>query len=74
MGFVRSPEEVARIQRVLQRPRFVGAEMLTIDFMTSTNRRAVDISVKLMTIPSAPLRSSSVCPERTATPGPELIQ
>lgn len=35
MGFVKSPEEVARIQKVLQRPRFVGAEMLTIDFMTS---------------------------------------
>jgi acetoacetate decarboxylase len=35
MGFVKSPEEVARIQSVLQRPRFVGAEMLTVDFLTS---------------------------------------
>jgi len=35
MGFVKTPEEVARIQSVLQRQRFVGAEMLTIDFLTS---------------------------------------
>ena len=35
MGFVKSTEQVARIQKVLQRPRFVGAEMLTIDFVTS---------------------------------------
>ncbi len=34
MGFVKTPEEIARIQAVLQRPRFVGAEMLTVDFLT----------------------------------------
>ncbi len=35
MGFVKSPEEVARIEKVLKRPRFVGAEMLTVNFVTS---------------------------------------
>lgn len=35
MGFVKSPEELARIQSVLERPRFVGAEMLTVDFLTA---------------------------------------
>lgn len=34
MGFVKTPEEVARIQAVLSAPRFVGAEMLSIDFLT----------------------------------------
>jgi hypothetical protein len=28
MGFVRTAEEIARIQSVLRQPRFVGAEML----------------------------------------------
>ena len=34
MGFVKTPEEVKRIEAVLQRPRFVGAEMLMINFLT----------------------------------------
>jgi acetoacetate decarboxylase len=34
VGFVKTPEEIARIQAVLSRPRFVGAEMLTVDFLT----------------------------------------
>lgn len=34
MGFVKTPEEVVRIQAVLKQPRFVGAEMLSIDFLT----------------------------------------
>jgi acetoacetate decarboxylase len=35
MGFVKTPEEVARIEKVASRPRFVGSEMLTIDFLTT---------------------------------------
>jgi hypothetical protein len=35
MGFVKTPEEVARIEKVASHPRFVGSEMLTIDFLTS---------------------------------------
>jgi acetoacetate decarboxylase len=35
MGFVKTPEEVARIEKVTSRPRFVGSEMLTIDFLTT---------------------------------------
>ena len=34
MGFVKTPEEVKRIEAVLKRPRFVGAEMLMIEFLT----------------------------------------
>jgi acetoacetate decarboxylase len=34
MGFVKTPEEIARIKRVLKQPRFVGAEMLMVDFLT----------------------------------------
>lgn len=34
MGFVKTKEEIAAIQRVLKQPRFVGAEMLTLDFLT----------------------------------------
>jgi acetoacetate decarboxylase len=34
MGFVKTREEVARIQKVLKQPRFVGSEMLSIDFLT----------------------------------------
>lgn len=34
MGFVKTKEEIAAIERVLKRPRFVGAEMLMIDFLT----------------------------------------
>src|SRR5258708_31200105 len=33
MGFVRSSEEIARIQDTLSHPRFVGAEMLSVDFL-----------------------------------------
>jgi acetoacetate decarboxylase len=35
MGFVRSSEEIARIQHTLSHPRFVGAEMLGVDFLTT---------------------------------------
>jgi acetoacetate decarboxylase len=35
MGFVKTTEEIAAIERVLKRPRFVGAEMLTLDFLTA---------------------------------------
>jgi acetoacetate decarboxylase len=34
MGFVRSREEIARIQEALSKPRFVNAEMLVVDFLT----------------------------------------
>ncbi len=34
MGFVKTSAEVARIQAVLRQPRFVGAEMLTAEFLT----------------------------------------
>jgi acetoacetate decarboxylase len=34
MGFVRTKEEIARIQQALQHPRFVNAEMLSVDFLT----------------------------------------
>ena len=34
MGFVRSKEEIATIQESLHKPRFVNAEMLTVDFLT----------------------------------------
>ncbi len=34
MGFVRSQEEIARIQEALRNPRFVNAEMLSVDFLT----------------------------------------
>ncbi|MGR8918274.1 MAG: acetoacetate decarboxylase family protein [Gammaproteobacteria bacterium] len=34
MGFVRTREEIARIQEALSRPRFVNAEMLSVDFLT----------------------------------------
>ena len=34
MGFVRSKEEIATIQVSLHKPRFVNAEMLTVDFLT----------------------------------------
>jgi acetoacetate decarboxylase len=35
MGFMKTPDEVARIQAVLRQPRFVAAEMLTVDFLTA---------------------------------------
>lgn len=34
MGFVRTQEEIARIQDALSKPRFVNAEMLVVDFLT----------------------------------------
>lgn len=34
MGFVRSEEEIARIQQSLKEPRFVNCEMLIVDFLT----------------------------------------
>ena len=39
MGFVKTPEEVKRIEAVLQRPRFVGAEMLMINLAQFASRR-----------------------------------
>jgi acetoacetate decarboxylase len=35
MGFVKTVEEVARISAVLKEARFVGSEMLSVDFLTS---------------------------------------
>jgi acetoacetate decarboxylase len=34
MGFVKRPEEIARIQHALSHPRFVNGEMLSVDFLT----------------------------------------
>ena len=34
MGFVRTAEEIARIQEALHKPRFVNSEMLLVDFLT----------------------------------------
>jgi acetoacetate decarboxylase len=40
MGFVRTPEEVARITATLGQPRFVNAEMLMVDFLTTPDTAA----------------------------------
>jgi acetoacetate decarboxylase len=37
MGFVKTREEIARLEHVLKHPRFVGAEMLTIDYLTTNS-------------------------------------
>ena len=34
MGFVKTPEEIARIEHALRHPRFVNGEMLSVDFLT----------------------------------------
>jgi len=34
MGFVKTPEEIARIEHVMANPRFVTAEMLNVDFLS----------------------------------------
>lgn len=34
MGFVKRPEEIARIERALTFPRFVGGQMLSVEFLT----------------------------------------
>lgn len=34
MGFVKRPEEIARIERALSFPRFVGGQMLSVEFLT----------------------------------------
>jgi acetoacetate decarboxylase len=34
MGFVKTPEEIARIEQALRHPRFVNGEMLNVDFLT----------------------------------------
>lgn len=34
MGFVKRPEEIARIERALTYPRFVGGQMLSVEFLT----------------------------------------
>ena len=34
MGFVKSPEEITRIEHALSHPRFVGGEMLSVEFLT----------------------------------------
>lgn len=34
MGFVKRPEEIARIEHALSHPRFVNGEMLLVDFLT----------------------------------------
>jgi acetoacetate decarboxylase len=37
MGFVRTPQEIERIQEVLERPRFTDCEMLQVEFLTDAN-------------------------------------
>ncbi|HEX6228557.1 MAG TPA: acetoacetate decarboxylase family protein [Solirubrobacterales bacterium] len=34
MGFVKRPEEIARIEHALAHPRFVGGQMLSVEFLT----------------------------------------
>ena len=34
MGFVKTPDEIARIEHALSHPRFVNGEMLSIDFLS----------------------------------------
>jgi acetoacetate decarboxylase len=34
MGLVKTPDEIARIERVMSHPRFVNSEMLRVDFLT----------------------------------------
>jgi acetoacetate decarboxylase len=34
MGFVKTPEEIARIEHVMRHPRFVNSEMLRVDFLS----------------------------------------
>ena len=34
MGFVKTPDEVARIRAVLRQPRFVASEMLMVEYLT----------------------------------------
>jgi acetoacetate decarboxylase len=34
MGFVKTPEEISRIEHALSHPRFVNGEMLSVDFLT----------------------------------------
>ena len=34
MGFVKRPEEIARIEHALSHPRFVNGEMLSVEFLT----------------------------------------
>ena len=34
MGFVKTPEEIARIEHALSHPRFVNGEMLAVDFLS----------------------------------------
>ena len=34
MGFVKTPDEIARIEHALSHPRFVNGEMLNVDFLT----------------------------------------
>jgi acetoacetate decarboxylase len=34
MSFVKTPEEIARIEEALRHPRFVNGEMLSVDFLT----------------------------------------
>ena len=34
MSFVKTPEEIARIEQALRHPRFVNGEMLSVDFLT----------------------------------------
>jgi acetoacetate decarboxylase len=37
MGFVKTPEEIARIEHALSHPRFVNGEMLSIDFVSDAD-------------------------------------
>ena len=44
MGFVRTAEEVKRICHVLKQPRFVGSEMLSVDFLAEPRIRSARCS------------------------------
>jgi acetoacetate decarboxylase len=37
MGFVKRPDEIARIEHALSHPRFVNGEMLSVDFLTDAS-------------------------------------
>jgi len=37
MGFVKRPDEIARIERAMSHPRFVNSEMLSVEFLTDAS-------------------------------------
>ncbi len=49
MGFVKTPEEISRIEHALSHPRFVNGEMLSVDFLTDA-----DVVAQLLPPPLEP--------------------